>query len=461
MMKLVKDINPYIFRGYDIRGIYKTEIDEDVAYTIGKSFGSKLIDLGHSQCLVGQDNRYSSPSLTSCLITGILSSGINVVDLGVVTTPIYYYASIKEKIGSGIMVTASHNPKNENGFKFAYDNTGNASGEIIEEFRTYTSSLKFHEGKGTLTKLDIKESYFKLIKDSISLGSRPLKVVIDCGNGTTSLFAKELYSLFNLDLTVLFGDSNPDFPNHHPDPSVEANLAALKAKVLEINADIGLSFDGDGDRLGIIDETGSFIAADKYMIILARYLLPKSSNKRVLYDVKCTKALPDEIIKLGGTPLCSRTGNSYTKRYTKEWDCLMGAELSGHIYFRDKFLGFDSGMYAGLRLLEVLSNTNQSLSSLLVGINKYYATDEIKIQVPDSIKFKVIEEVKNYALTNHYTINEIDGVKIEFSNGWALIRASNTGPNITARFEGISLAIKDELYTNFMKVISNIIESLR
>lgn len=470
-MKIVRDIDPYIFRGYDIRGIAGENLTEDVAYTIGLSFGTKLANEGKTICVVGRDNRLSSPMLANALITGILETGTDVVDLGVCTTPMYYYACINNKIESGIMVTASHNPKEDNGFKIAFDKSGNACGQDIQDFKDFTCHAKFKQGTGKHLYYDIKAEYFELMKSSIKMGPRHVKVVVDCGNGTTSLFAKDLYSQFPMDLTMMFDESDGSFPNHHPDPSVESNLEQLKKKVIELGADVGISFDGDGDRVGMVTNTGRFVPADQYMILMVRDIFQKSLNKKVLFDVKCSKALPDEIERLGGTYICYKTGNSYTKRETREKDCVLGGELSGHIYFRDKFLGFDSGMYAGLRLVELLSNTDKTMDELLSDIPKYYATPEIKIATEDSKKFQIVEKVKEYAYEKGYNINDIDGVRVTFDKiptsntadeniqsayaaGWALVRASNTGPNITVRFEGSTEEAKEELQTEFMNVLN-------
>lgn len=453
-MKIVNNINPYIFRGYDIRGVFGVDLNEDVAYTIGRAFGSKLIDLGKDMCVVGHDNRLSSPLLSDSLIAGILDSGVSVVNLGLCTTPMYYYGCILKNISSGVMVTASHNPKDDNGFKFAFDKTGNAAGKIIEDFRDYTLKGEFHEGLGNLTNVCVEEDYYNELCKSIKLGNRRIKVVVDCGNGTTSLFAKKLFSRFDIDLEMLFDESDGNFPNHHPDPSVESNLEILKKRVLETKADVGISFDGDGDRIGIIDNLGNFIPADLYMIMMIRDIFSKNTNKKVLFDVKCSKALSDKIESLGGSYICYRTGNSYTKRETYEKDCILGGELSGHIYFRDKFLGFDSGMYAGLRMIEVLSNTSKTCNQLLDGINKYYATPEIKINVSDDKKFDIIAKIKDYALGLGYPVNDIDGVRVDYPDAWALVRASNTGPNITARFEGKTKARMNSLKSEFIEQIN-------
>jgi len=434
-LQITKEINKYIFRGYDIRGVYPTDLNANVAYTIGKSFGTYVKRLGKTKAVVGRDNRYSSEELSSSLISGITSTGVNVVDLGLVTTPMYYYACIKLENPTGIMVTASHNPKDDNGFKFAFDERGNARGEMIEEFRDFTFQMDFEDGEGTVEKYDIRNEYIELFKKSLNFGDRRIKVVIDPGNGTTSIIAKELYEMFPLDLEVIFGDSNPEFPNHHPDPCVEKNLEALKQKVIETNADLGLGFDGDGDRLGVVDEKGNYIATDKYMIMVIRDIIDKVNKKEFLYDVKCSKALSDEIEKLNAKGICYRTGNSYTKAKVKEENLPFGGELSGHVYFNDKWPGFDSGLYAGLRLVEILSRTNKAASSLLEGINEYHSTEELKFKSSDDKKFQIVDKIKKYSIEKGYNVLTIDGVRVNFDYGWALVRASNTGPNITARFE--------------------------
>lgn len=428
-------LSPYIFREYDIRGVYPDTVNEEVAKKIGESFGSYIQDLGKNQCVIGHDNRYSSESLTKALVEGITSTGCCVVFLGLVTTPMYYYACLKLDIPSGIMVTASHNPKDDNGFKMAFDHFDNAKGEEIQAFYRYTVDGNFRKGQGKVSTYSIKNDYLKLMRESLSFGNRRIKVVIDCGNGTTSILAKELYEMFPIDLMVLYGDSDPSFPNHHPDPCVESNLEVLKKTVVERQADVGIGFDGDGDRVGFVDEKGNYVPTDLYMILMIRDMFPQVENKTFLYDVKCSRAVEDEIKKLGGTPYCYRTGNSYTKKKVKDEDMPFGGELSGHVYFRDRFLGFDSGLYAGLRLVELLSKSDRALSSYLEDIPKYVATEELKFKSTDELKFSAVEDVKRYASEKGYEVLLIDGVKILFDDSWALIRVSNTGPNVTARFE--------------------------
>ena len=454
MLTPEKKLNKYIFRGYDIRGVYPTDLNKEVANIIGKSFGTYVRRLGHMTAVVGRDNRYSSDELAESLIDGILSTGVNVIDLGLVTTPMYYYACIKLNNPTGIMVTASHNPKDDNGFKFAFDERGNARGEMIEEFRDFTFQGDFDEGKGKMSKYNIREEYLDLFRKSLDFGNRRVKVVIDLGNGTTSCIAEELYKMFPIDVDVLFGDSDPSFPNHHPDPCVEKNLDALKKRVLDTHADLGIGFDGDGDRLGVVDEQGKYIATDKYMIIIIRDIIDKVTKKEFLYDVKCSKSLTDEIEKLGAKGICYRTGNSYTKAKVKDDNLPFGGELSGHVYFNDKWPCFDSGLYAGLRLIEILSKTNKKTSELLEGINNYYSTEELKFPSSDDKKFEIVDKIKNYFIEKNYNINDIDGVRVTFDYGWALVRCSNTGPNITARFEANSKEKLEELQVEFIGQIN-------
>ena len=453
-MKYKENINTNIFRGYDIRGIVPTEIDIDTAYTIGLGFGSHIKSLGKTTCIIGHDNRISSEDLYNALMTGIKQTGINIIALGLCTTPMYYYACIKLGVYSGVMVTASHNPKDDNGFKFAFDESGNCKGQEIQDFLAFIKKGEFASGAGEVTPYDIRPDYLELFKNNFSFGSKKIKAVIDPGNGTTSIIAKELYEMFPIELISIYDESDGTFPNHHPDPCVEENLEDLKKKVLEVGADVGLGFDGDGDRMGIISSTGKFIPTDKYMIIIIRDIIDKVHKKEFLYDVKCSKSLIDEIDKLGGKGICYRSGNSYTKAAVRDYDLPFGGELSGHVYYRDRFPGFDSGLYAGLRLLEILSKTDKTVDDLLEGINEYYSTEEIKFKSPDTIKFQVIEKVEEYAKENNYDYINIDGVKVLFEDGWALVRASNTGPNIATRFEARTKERLEEIQNEFTNIIN-------
>jgi len=453
-MQYKQNINENIFRGYDIRGVYPTELDEDTAYTVGLGFGSYIKSIGKTTCIIGHDNRLSSPVLFNALKQGILETGIDVISLGLCTTPMYYYACIKLKIFSGIMVTASHNPKDDNGFKFAFDESGNCKGQEIQDFLAYIKENNFSKGTGTYSEYDITKDYLNLFNESLNFGNRKVKVVIDPGNGTTSIIAKKLYSMFPIELISINDESDGNFPNHHPDPCVEDNLSQLKQKVLETNSDIGIGFDGDGDRLGVITSTGKYIPTDQYMIIIIRDIFNKVAKKEFLCDIKCSKSLSDEIEKLGGKTLWWRTGNSYTKSKVKEADLAFGGELSGHVYFRDRWPGFDSGLYAGLRIVELLSHTDKKVDELLEGINKYYSTEELKFKTTDDIKFQIIDKVKEYVEEKEYNYLDIDGIKVMFDDGWALVRASNTGPNLTVRFEATTKPRLEEITAEFTNLVN-------
>lgn len=458
-MKIEKNINRNIFREYDIRGVYPIDINENVSYTIGCAYGTYLSKLNETMCLVGHDNRLSSDSLNNALISGILSAGVNVVDFGLITTPMLYFARIKKNITPGIMITASHNPKDDNGFKFSFNEFGNAKGEEIYKFRDFIYNGEFVRGEGKLYRYNIKNEYFDLFLNNLKFGNRRVKVVLDCANGTTSLYAKELYSLFPVDLVMLYDKSDGNFPNHHPDPIVESNLSDLKKKVIECNADVGISFDGDGDRAGFVYENGLMMSSSEYAVIVIRNLFENSNNKKALYDIKCSNIINEEIIKLGGTAYENRTGASYMMSSVKDNDVLFGIEYSGHIYFNNNFPPITSGLYAGLKLLEIMSNCDTKLSDMINNVNKYYSRSEKKYEVSDEYKFKVVENIKQYCLSKNYNIKTIDGVKIYFSDGWALVRCSNTGPNITTRFEFISEERLIEVENEFDNLINRYIKS--
>ena len=455
------NIDLSIFKEYDIRGIYPDNINENVAYLVGKAYGSYIQEkFGKKDCVVSHDNRTSSDSLSINLIKGLTESGCNVIDYGLTTTPMNYYGRYLNNM-LGIMITASHNPGNENGFKFSFDNLANARGKMITDFRDYLVAGKYLSGQGTLQQNDITDKYIQYLKDGIKLGNHRIKVVIDCGNGTTSIIAKKVHEQFNVDAIMMYDESDGTFPNHHPDPCVEENLKDLKERVVKEGADLGISYDGDGDRVGVVDEQGNYIPADKYMILMIRDIINNVNNKSFLYDVKCSKALEDEIIRLGGTPICYRTGASYTQARTKELNLPFGGEFSGHIYFRDKVADMCSGIYAGLRMIELLSNTSKKLSELTADIPKYCATPEIKIPTDNNIKFQVIEKIKAFCQSQNYTLNTIDGVRINFTNGWGLVRASNTGPNITIRCESSDEQSMNKLKDWLEKLVATYTKELK
>lgn len=452
-------MNESIFKAYDIRGNYPNDINEKVAYIIGQSYGTYLQKYcDKRKCVIGCDNRLSSPSLIAALKEGLLDSGINVIDYGMITTPMHYYSRYIENT-YGIMVTASHNPKDDNGFKFSFDPIANARGDMIEDFKDFTLKGEFYTGSGMYEKRDIKNLYLNYLKDNIFMGDKKIKAVFDCGNGVTSTIIRDSISIFpNIDVTYICSDSDGTFPNHHPDPAVENNMTMLKEKVLETKADIGIAFDGDGDRLGIIDENGKFVMADKYLIVAMRDMIQFSKRKTFLCDVKCSKSFIDEVEKLGGTVFMSRTGTSFTEANTKENHIPLGGELSGHIFFNDRGPEVCSAIYAGLRFIEILSKTNKNFSELLKGITEYYSTPEIKVHCSNETKFDVVEKVKQYVKQKGYSFLDIDGVRVNFEESWGLIRASNTGPDLTLRFEATTEEELESIKKEFTDVVNSFIE---
>lgn len=450
-------MSEHIFRAYDIRGIYGSEIDLDLAYKIGRAFGTKLIHEQKYITIVGYDNRSSSVDIYNSLSKGIIDSGVDVINIGLVTTPMYYFALHMFKATSGVMITASHNPKEYNGFKISFNGKYNAYGEQIQEFKEMVKKGEFKNGKGTIITQNIKERYISFTLASIRLGSRKLKVVIDSGNGTSSIVVKDIFDLMDLDYIPLFTESDPNFPNHHPDPSVRENTKDLSETVIKEKADVGFAYDGDADRIGVVDEKGELIPIDKYMIIILRNILNKLDDKRILYDVKCSKALEDEIDKLGGIKLCSRTGNSYLRAKIETEKIEFGGELSGHVFFNDRFPGYDDGIYASLRLIEILSNTDKKVSELLDGIELYHSTDEIKMEINENKKQFLIRNLIEYCKEKKYNYLDIDGCKVIFDDGFALVRPSNTGPNITLRFEAKTENRLQEIQKEFENKIKEIL----
>ena len=430
-MKLLKNI----FREYDIRGIYNVEMDDDVAYHIGRAFGANLRRKDILKTVVAFDNRLSSESLEKNLVNGLVDSGITVMRIGLATTPMCYFAANYLNTNSSMMITASHNPKEYNGFKFSYNGIHNAYGKEVMEIYNIIEKQDYVDGKGEIIDVDIRDAYIDLVVNKLDI-KRKIKVVYDCGNGTASIIAKDIFKrLPEIEAIPLYDESDGNFPNHHPDPCIEDNLTVLKKMVIENHADVGVGYDGDADRVGFVDEKGTFIEVDKFLAIMWNYLFDKVDKKECLFDVKCSKALEDELIKLGVKPVEYRTGNSYTRYESAKGNYPLSGELSGHIYFRDKWPGYDDGIYAGMRLIEMLSNTDKPLSSYLDHLEKYYSTPEIKIATTDEKKFAIIDKMKDYCAQKDYHFITIDGVKVKFDDGFALVRASNTGPNITERFE--------------------------
>ena len=435
------------------------EIDDELAYHIGRAFGTKLVRQKISSTVVAYDNRLSSKSLEENLVKGLYDTGIIVKRIGLATTPMCYFAANYLETNSSMMITASHNPKEYNGFKFSYNGIHNAFGKSVKEIYELISSADYEDGVGKIEDVDIREAYINLVLNKLNFGNRKIKVVYDCGNGTSSVIAPDIFKrLDNVISIPLFDVSDGNFPNHHPDPCVEENLTFLKQKVLETKADVGIGYDGDADRVGFVDEKGHFIEIDKFLAIMWNYLYDKVNKKECLFDVKCSKTLEDELVRLNVKPIEYRTGNSYTRWKSAEGDYPLSGELSGHVYFRDKWPGYDDGIYAGMRLIEMLSNSDMTLSSYLENLEKYYSTPEIKVKTTDDKKFKIVNEIKKYCDSKNYHYSEIDGVKVKYDDGFALVRASNTGPNITMRFEAKTKERLEMISNEFTKEVEKLLD---
>ena len=451
-------VNKNMFREYDIRGVYGDDLNDLVAYHIGRSFGTKLRRLKIPKTVVAYDNRLSSVNLEENLVKGLIDSGINVLRIGLATTPMCYFAANYLGVNSSMMITASHNPKEYNGFKFSYNGIHNAYGESVMEIYDLIISEDYESGMGIVENKNIRDAYIDLVINKLKFGNRKIKVVYDCGNGTGSIIANDIFKkLSQIEAIGICNISDGTFPNHHPDPCVEENLTMLKEKVKEVHADLGVGYDGDADRVGFIDEEGTFIEIDKFLAVMWDYLYDKVEKKECLFDVKCSKTLEDELIKLGVTPIEYRTGNSYTRCESAKGDYPLSGELSGHVYFRDKWPGYDDGIYVGMRLIEMLSNSDKPLSSYLKNLSKYYSTPEIKVKTSDNIKFRIIDKMKDYCENKGYHFITLDGVKVKYSDGFALVRASNTGPNITMRFEAKTKERLEEIQMEFTEQLNKLL----
>jgi len=423
-------VNKQIFREYDIRGLVKNDLTQDVVTNIGRSVGTYMS--GGKKIAVGHDNRLSSKRLNDWLISGLLSTGCDVIDVGEGPTPMLYFSILHYKADAGIMITGSHNPIEYNGFKIS---KGIASiyGEEIQKLRKIIESNVFLTGEGTVKEKDPRQAYFQTLKGKIKI-EKKLKVVIDAGNGTASDIAPRLFRDIGCEVIPLYCESDGSFPNHLPDPTIDEYLTGLIAKVKETGADVGIAYDGDADRVGAIDNEGNIIRGDKLLALYARDVLSKGKAK-IIFDVKCSQALIEDIQTHGGEPIMWKTGHSIIKKKMREEKAPLAGEMSGHMFFADNYFGYDDGIYASGRLLQFLSAQDKSLADIVKGIPHYFSTPEIRVNcTSEEEKFKVVDSVEKYFKSKYDTI-DIDGVRILFKDGWGLVRASNTQPLLVLRFE--------------------------
>lgn len=449
-----------ILRKWDIRGIYPEQINENVAKQVGFAYAKFLKENNIDSCIVGRDNRIGGEKLSDSLIYGLIESGINVINLGVVTTPMLNFACHKLSNPYGIMITASHNPKNDNGFKVFGDKCLHLETKKLNHFYDLVKANKkeISDVKGNIKNYNIKELYIEDLIYKINLDKKRLKVVIDCGNGTASTIIRDVYKNFNCDVIYLYSESDPNFPNHHPDPNVFENLKDLCNMVKATNSDLGIAYDGDCDRVGIVDNNGNVLETDKLMSIYSKDIIKNNDNKNIIIDVKCSMALEDAIKRQGGNSVMVCNGSAYIETFVNEYPAIFGGEYSGHVFFNDKHYGYDDGIYAGLRLQEILCKEDKKLSELTKDYQKLFNTPEIKISCSDDKKFDVVENIKNYCKEKNYEYLDIDGVRVKFSDGWALVRASNTGPNLTTRFEATTEKRVSELKEEFINLINDLVK---
>lgn len=446
-------MNSEIFREYDIRGIAGRDLTETDVVDIGKAAGTFLAQRGCTRLTVGRDCRLSSPLFAKKLIEGLVSTGCEVTDIGVCPTPVLYFSIHHLEQDGGIMVTASHNPPEYNGFKICRGNDS-VHGKDIQTIYRIIRERAFVRGRGSLNSAAVIPAYQEFIRNRIFL-NRPLRVGIDAGNGTAGVIAVPLLKSLNCEVHDIYCEMDGTFPNHEADPTVLKNMADLISLVQEKRLDLGIGFDGDGDRIGVIDEQGRIVYGDKLIILFAREILSRKPRAVFISEVKCSKTLYDEIEKRGGKPIMWKAGHSLIKHKMKEERAELAGEMSGHMFFADRYLGYDDAIYAACRLLEILSRTQVPLSGLLSDVPRTFTTPEIRRECPDSVKFKVIE-----AVTAHFKgiqpVIDIDGVRVLFEDGWGLVRASNTQPALVLRFEALSESRLNEIRNRIESALAEI-----
>lgn len=448
-------MNPAIFREYDIRGVYGVDLTLQLAEAIGRAFGTRIRRRGGQRISVGYDIRPSSPALREAVVSGLLGVGIDVVDIGACPTPTLYFSQFHLDVQGGVMITASHNPSEFNGFKLCEEKTS-LFGAQIQEVRAMIERGEYDTGEGKVTEVvDFLSVYADdLAKRFGRLAAR--KVVVDCGNAAAALIAPQILTRIGCEVIPLYCEPDGRFPNHHPDPTVPANLVDLIAEVKRHHADVGIAFDGDGDRLGVVDETGDILWGDQLTLLFATQILSTHPGATIISEVKASQVLYDEVERLGGRAIMWKAGHSLIKQKMRETGALLAGEVSGHLFFSDRYFGYDDAIYAACRLMEMRSQDDRPLSSYLSRLPKAHTTPEIRIDCPDNIKFDIVERCRAHFSTRHKTI-DIDGVRILFDGGWGLIRASNTQPALVLRCEAESSTrlqeIRQEVQTRVEEAI--------
>jgi len=428
-------MNQRIFREYDIRGLVDKDLTDEVVRLIGLGFATFISRQGKHRVAVGRDGRLSSPRFRDPLVQGMVKGGLEVIDVGVCPTPVFYFSLFHLDREGGVMITGSHNPPEFNGFKVCVGKE-TLYGEQIQDLRKIIESKNFVEGQGSVSFQEIIPVYQNFLLKNIQL-KRKLKVVMDSGNGTAGAVAPRILRDLGCEITELYSEVDGRFPNHHPDPTIPENMKDVIAKVKETGAEVGIGYDGDADRIGAVDHLGNIIWGDQLMILFSRQILSQHPGATIVSEVKCSQNLYDDIAKHGGRGIMWRAGHSLLKSKMKEEKALLGGEMSGHIFFADRYFGYDDAIYASCRLLEILSQSQKRIPDLLSDVPKTFNTPEIRVDCPDDRKFELVERVKE-SFRKEYPIVDVDGVRVLFADGWGLVRASNTQPALVLRFEGKS-----------------------
>jgi phosphomannomutase/phosphoglucomutase len=426
-------INPHIFRAYDVRGKVGSDLTPEVARLVGRAYGTLVCRRGGREIALGRDNRLSSEALKSAFAEGVLSTGVSVVDIGLSPSPLLYFATAHWKLDGGANVTGSHNPIEYNGIKMVHPGAAPLTEDEIQSLLGIIRSGDFEAGTGSLRQADPREEYYTAIA-GLARPARRLRVVVDAGNGVAGLFGPDLLTRLGCEVLPLHCESDGRFPNHLPDPEMEENMLDIMAKVVEAGADLGIAYDGDADRMGVVDDRGERHEADLVLILLARDFLSRHPGAPIVFDVKCSQNVIEEIKARGGVPRMWKTGHSHLKLKMREEGILLGGEVSGHMFFGENYYGVDDGILASAKIIEIASKSREPLSALFGSIPHLPATPELKAPCPDGEKFRVVEEITREFKKSHEVI-DIDGARVIFPGGWGLIRASNTNPYLTLRFE--------------------------
>ncbi|MBI3792450.1 MAG: phosphomannomutase/phosphoglucomutase [Gemmatimonadetes bacterium] len=438
-----------IFRQYDIRGVVGQDLTTDAATAIGRAYAAWLAQHGiRGAIAVGRDNRPSGPALRDALVAGLTGCGVDVIDVGEVPTPTLYWCTHNLPVAGGIQITGSHNPPEFNGFKLCIGH-GSMHGEEIQALYRLIQGGQFPQGKGTVRTEAVLDRYVKDLVQRTGKLSRPLKVVVDAGNGIGSVVARPLMEGLGANATYLFCDSDGTFPNHHPDPTVTENVQDLIREVKRTGADLGIAFDGDADRIGLIDDRGQIVWGDHILILYARDVLARTGKgQSIIFDVKCSQALPHEIEKAGGVAVMWKTGHSLIKEKMKELHAPIAGEMSGHMFFTEGFYGHDDAPYGAARLLRIVADSGRSVHELLADVPKFVSTPELRVDCPDDRKFKIVEAAVAHFKQGHQVI-DVDGARVLFGDGWGLVRASNTQPILVMRFEALTQPRLDAIQGEF------------